>query len=235
MRKDSIIKFITEDKDTLELFPPVPATKQIPDWYKSVPNELDIISQYVEKEGTPSIKRCVPVLDYLTSGYILRNSYEVDIKPVYEDGIKGFEMHCNRDDYVAAHPWVQAPIEINGKRNHYFKIQQRWVIKTPPGYSCLIYQPHYMFNENFTFLPAIVDTDTHDDFIGMIGIINTEEPFTIQPGDPLVTVFPFKRESWKMETKYDENVGKHSSFKYFINGPWHGTYSKFLHRKKGYR
>lgn len=231
------IKFICEDYDAMTHYPPIPASKIVPEWYKNIPVSLSKTPGYIDNDGVPSVKRCMPVLDYLTSGYTLRNSYEINVRPYEkEDGIRNFSLECNNKNYVGAHPWHQAPTtEVNGHKNHYFKINQQWLIRTPPGYSCLIYQPHYLFRKEFQMFPAIVDTDRHDDFVGLVGIINSTEAFTIEPGAPLVTIFPFKRESWKMDVEHDPKIGSQSSFKYFLHGLWHGFYAKHFHSKKGYR
>ena len=235
MSKKTNIKFICEDKDTSLLYPPVPAGKIIPQWYKDIPIELKKLTNYIDKDGVPSVKRCIPVLDYLTSGYVIKNSWEIIAKPQFKDGFRSFSLECNRDRYVGAHPWQQAPVEIYKVKNHYFKINQQWMIRTPPGYSCLIYQPHYLFNENFNMLPAIVDTDKHNDFIGLIGYLKIDKEFTIAPGEPLVTVFPFERKEWHSEISFDVNIGKNTSFKYYLQGLWHGFYQKIFHTKKVYR
>lgn len=231
----SVIKFVCEDRDTTLLYPPVPSGKIIPYWYKTVPVELKKLMNYIDQDGVPTVKRCIPVLDYLTSGYVIKNSWEIIVKPVFKDGIKSFSLECNRDRYVGAHPWHQAPVEILQNKCHYFKINQQWMISTPPGYSCLIYQPHYLFNEHFSMLPAIVDTDKHNDFIGLIGYLKIEKEFVISPGDPLVVIFPFKRQEWASEITFDSNVGKDTSFKYHLQGMWHGFYQKYFHSKKIYR
>jgi hypothetical protein len=235
MTSENKIKFICEDNDAMQEFPPVPASKIIPEWYKNIPVALSKVPNYIDSDGVPSIKRCMPVLDYLTSGYVLRNSYEINAWPSVKDDIKSFQLECNKKNYVGAHPHHQAPAEFYGAKNHYFKINQEWLIRTPPGYSCLIYQPHYLFREDFQMFPAIVDTDKHDDFIGLIGLITTDKPFTIPPGEPLVVIFPFKREDWKLDVSYDAKIGSKSSFKYFLHGLWHGFYSKYFHTKKTYR
>ena len=236
MKSESIIEFISEDRDAMIHYPPVPASKIIPEWYKNIPVALSKNPGFIDNDGVPSIKRCMPVLDYLTSGYILRNSYEINADMFMKDNINSFTLECNKKNYVGAHPFHQAPTtEMTGEKNHYFKINQEWAIRTPPGYSCLIYQPHYLFRKEFKMFPAIVDTDKHDDFIGLVGLITTDQSFTIMPGDPLVTIFPFKRTDWKMELSYDKDIGSRSSFKYFLHGLWHGFYSKYFHTKKTYR
>lgn len=235
MAKNSHIKFICEDYDSFQLYPPVPATKMVPLWYKDLSIFIKNAPGKENQENVPSVKKCMPVLDYITSGYILRNSYQIRVSP-YDDnqGIRHFKLDCNRKDYVGAHPWHQAPIEIDGSKTHYFKINQQWVVRTPPGYSSLIYQPYYNFRKEFSFLPAVVDTDVHPACIGLVGIIKSQEEFFINPGDPLVVVFPFKREEWISTIEHDPDLIKKSNFKLYLQGLWHGFYQKFLHNKKSY-
>jgi hypothetical protein len=66
-------------------YPPVPASKIIPEWYKNIPVALSKDPGFIDNDGVPSIKRCMPVLDYLTSGYILRNSYEINADMFVKD------------------------------------------------------------------------------------------------------------------------------------------------------
>jgi hypothetical protein len=56
-----------------DFFPPKPAVKEVPDWYKNTP-------EYTVSEGkkvispdstTHTIKKCIPVFDAITIGYNL--------------------------------------------------------------------------------------------------------------------------------------------------------------------
>lgn len=229
------IEFMCDDSDVIANFPPLPAGKIIPDWYKDMPNTIDIVPGYVEEDNLPTIKRCVPVLDYMTSGYIIRNTYQADVRRyVDNNGMKAFGVDNAKEMYVGAHPWHQARVLIHGDKNHYMKLHQPWLIRTPPGYSSLIYQPHYFFRREYSLFPAIVDTDSHDDAVSLVGKINVDH-FMLEPGEPLVVVFPFKREEWKMQiTKLEENLAYTNGFRYFLQKRWHGTYAKFFHKKKKY-
>ena len=116
------------------------------------------------------------------------------------------------------------------KKNHYVKIHQPWLIKTPPGYSSFVYQPHYFFNKKLEILPGIIDTDVYTEPVSLVGILHGEQAI-LEPGDPLVVVFPFKRESWQMETKKLDHLPT-SLFKFMLLKVWHGTYQKLIHNKK---
>ena len=46
MTKESNIKFICEDFDATQEFPPLPSSKIIPEWYKNIPVSLSKIENY---------------------------------------------------------------------------------------------------------------------------------------------------------------------------------------------
>lgn len=223
------IEFISYDKGAAKFFPPLPASKVIPDWYKTLKKDVPYHSGYVPLEGVGSIKNCIPVRDYITGGYVLRNIYETDVKVKFDKEYKTIQAAYPVKDYVSGHPNHQCPIKIDGHKHHYFKIIQPWLIKTPPGYSCMIYQPYFWFNESISFFPAIVDTDKHPDAINLVGIVKKD--IVLQPGDPLVIVYPFKRDDWKMESKYHD-YSSSTQFKLYLKKVLHGAYVRFFHSKK---
>jgi len=170
----------------------------------------------------------------MTGGYVIRNAYETSLRfEPDQDGILRASNVCPATDYVSGHPFQQAPVLQDGVKKHYFKVANSWKIVTPPGYSCHFYQPFYFFNQNYRMLPGIVDTDKHDDAVNLVGI-GLKNNFTIKPGEPLVVVYPFKRDDWEMETSYDNYQGK-NSYKYYVKKAWHGTYSRLFHSRKKFR
>jgi hypothetical protein len=226
------ITFSCNDQGAIDNYPPVPASKIIPEWYKDIPPLLKTVPGYLITDNIGSVKKCVPVLDYLTSGYIIRNTYQAELTRSTDNTFEGFKSSGIKPDHIGGQPHHQCPVSLNGHKHHYVKIHQPWLIKTPPGYSSLIYQPHYFFNKDYEILPAIVDTDKHTEAIALVSILHNDT--IIQPGDPLVVVLPFKREDWKHSVKYEEFLSK-SIFKLFLTKAWHGTYGKLFHSKKTYR
>ena len=110
-----------------------------------------------------------------------------------------------------------------------------WRIETPPGYSCLIQPPYFHFEKRFTLWPGIVDTDTIDvpwsNWPGHMNIPKGES-VKVQPGTPLMQVFPFKREDWEMEIEVDEaGKARDTSLKFFLTN----AYARIFHRKKSYK
>jgi hypothetical protein len=234
MMSEKTIKFVSYDKSAEMHYPPIPVSKIIPKWYKDVPLSFDHDDGEVKQKDVPTIKKCVPVLDYLTSGYVILNSYETEIRfEEDKEGILRAHNICPAADYVSGHPFSQAPVLMNGVKNHYFKISNPWKVITPPGYSCHFYQPFFTLNENYKMFPAVVDTDKHNDAVNFVGV-GLKKQFTIKPGEPLMVVYPFKRDDWKMETSYDDFTSK-NSFKYWTKSLWHGTYARLFHSRKKFR
>lgn len=236
------IKFILYNEHVDENFYPLPAKKVIPDWYKNLkkypyPKEIATSAKQLldSKSYTVplTVKNCTPVLDYLTGGYIIRQHADVFISQEDpENKTKNPHWYwwtpTGDNKEISFHIFEQMPIELNGKQNVYLKFNQPWGIKTPKGYSCLFYQPEFFFEKRFRLLPAIVDTDRYHNPVNFPGIItSTDKDFTIEAGTPLMVVFPFKREDWKLEiVSLKENILKKS-----VAEHW---YQRFFHSDKTY-
>lgn len=238
--------------EAAKLFPPKPIKFELPSWYK---NLSTFVGKYDSKENylnvnlggdvkslTPfTVKKCIPVLDYLTSGYIFYTSSDIFIRQnTDEHGVKGFnwqtpDVDSGLIDIHSSHPHSQCPVSIGGTRYHYIKFGLSWRIKTPPGYSCLVYQPNYNFEEKFRLFPAIIDTDSFDSTFNIPGYVLHPEPFLLKAGSPLVTIFPFKRDEWKMNIKDDVyHNNQVSSFFKISRNKFFEVYRDFFHNKKKY-
>ena len=220
------IEFTTADDIALE-FPPEPVKLHLPSWYKETPlkrfDDTDAISQ--QNGATPlTVRSCIPVRDYLTSGYVIRNDVDRVIQ-VMDDG--GYVTHAQHNQ-MSFHPHDQCPVHIKEKKRHYFKFMNPWMIRTPKNYSCLFYQPEYFFEERYKLLPAIVDTDKHTNPVNFIG--TAFESFVLKAGTPLMVVFPFKRDEWTASVEQKE-FKLDKRFVIYLKG----AYKKFFHSKKSYR
>jgi len=226
-----------------KMFPPKPIKTMLPNWYKQMPVEMDNleltamnVSQFSAPASLSTIKKCIPVQDYLLSGYVLFTNTEILIsKTKNEKNINDFLAYIPTKDssVVSDHPHSQCPITIGDHKHRYIKFYSNWSIKTPKGYSCLFYQPFYHQEKRFTLFPAIVDTDNYNNDIGFTGYLN--EGYThikVEAGTPLMVAFPFKRENWKSEigiNNIDEKIQKTSIlFGQFFTD----VYRNFFHNKK---
>lgn len=222
--------------------PPEPIKKHLPNWYKEMSTMIEgaeFTASYLsrpEYETPYTIKKCIPFSEILTSGYVLRCHTEILVDPINipNDGLSFSWRWAGGKEPIAKHVFGQFPFKINNKNNIYIKYVNPWVIKTPPGYSCLFMQPFDIKQKNIVFFSGIVDTDTYDDFINFPGYINSKTNFKIDCGEPMMAVFPFKRDDWQMEISkgnFDPSKSKatlkRSQFLKYI-------YRNFFHTKKSY-
>ena len=214
---DKIITFSShEDYVNLKEDLPVPIKTNIPDWYK----KLSHSPTYRTAKG------CMPFLDTLTTGYLLKLPRDIYIqhnvenketkkKDSFTHGAKidpGYlhsrGLNINHDLSKDIHPIDQlkgSPHVEKNKSLPFYKILNPWLIKTPPGYSCLFLPPMNNTDDRFSIIPGIVDTDTFNIEINFPFLINGDKypqlETMLKKGTPYVQIIPFKRDSWKMKIK----------------------------------
>jgi hypothetical protein len=216
---EKVIEFSAhEDYVALKEDYPIPAKFNIPDWYKKLEHSLN----------DKTIKGCIPFLDTLTSGYLLkmpqdlRILHNVDNKDekgnTFKDSFQTFALYghssllgfksLNLNSGIDCHLTKQvegSPFIEKNKNLPFYKILNPWKITTPKGYSCLFVPPLNNADDRFSIIPGIVDTDTFPLEINFPIIINGDKypilETTIEKGLPYVQIIPFKRNHWKMKIK----------------------------------
>jgi hypothetical protein len=177
-----------------DIFPPKPAVKEVPGWYINTP---EYIHEHGKKITNPSftphtIKKCIPVFDSITAGYILYTPCDVQV--THEDGLPYYTWSSR--DAIDFHPLIQAPLHPTKNDAPYPKWINPWAIKTPKGYSTLFVQPFHR-ESIFTILPGIVDTDSYTATVNFPFVLNDVNwEGMIPAGTPMAQVIPFKRDSW---------------------------------------
>ncbi len=193
MAKD--ITFIPRHEILKEYYP-VPARKLIPDWYRDTQSYIFGKKQPNGAGNTSAtIKKCMPVFDALTAGYILLLPADVFVSQ--RDGNPYFEWA--NYGLLEFHPVEQAPAHPAHNGLPYPKFINPWGIRTPKGYSTLFVQPFHR-ESDFTILPGVVDTDVYVSQVHLPFVLNdTKFEGLIPAGTPIAQVIPFKRDDWKMD------------------------------------
>jgi len=188
------------DQDVINNYPVLPAKKSLPKWFKDLPRDKHL---FTLGNSIPTIKQCMPATDMLTSGYIIQNPTDIDLKQerVVGNYVENRVKVENVDYCPEAHQFEMCPVKTPNKQ-HWIKLKNPWLVRTPPGYSCLFMQPIYEFNPNLRLLSGIVDTDTFDLPVEFPGWIVNDH--IIKAGDPLMQVIPFKRDEWQMSIEHTE-------------------------------
>lgn len=196
---------------------PIPAKQHVPEWYKKIPK----FHSQMKKDMT--IKSCVPVLDSITAGYLLRMPQDMQIQHnVWVEEHKKYvtyiglsqrhDLGLDHMNYnIQLHAEEHHNVQVGGPDSFYAKkhkgmgipkILNPFKIETSPGYSCLFIPPMHREEDYFHILPGVVDTDNFPLTINFPFILNTDKykkiDTVVKIGTPYVQVIPFKRDSWKM-------------------------------------
>jgi hypothetical protein len=219
----------------IDIIAPEPASKLLPDWYKNHKSYFDDVkapSKYTNDKTSATIKKCMPVFDSLSAGYILRTPAEIHV--ARPDNVALYTwpsiLDFNLIDVQTANQFVGHP-ESTG--DSIPKLLNYWSIKTPKGYSCLFVPP--MHHETpIKILPGIVDTDKYSVPINF-PFTFSDPNFTgfIPLGTPYVQIIPFKRDTWKHTfSKNTEKIKKERDIIkfYFFEG-----YKKNFWTRKEYK
>jgi len=200
---DGKISFIPISSDIY--LKPKRANDVIPDWYKKLP-ATDFLHRGA-KEKDLTIKRCIPVLDALTTGYVLVTEHDFYFTHDEETGESSWsgeklQLDSHSDGKViSTHPMTQlGDMPFSPEYVKFaFKWNNPYIVKTPPGYSCIftniINQPHLPFFP----LTGIVDTDTYFQPVLFPFLMKNNFKGLIPKGTPIIQIIPFKRDNWEME------------------------------------
>lgn len=240
--RQQLYTFIANQED-LDLYPrPEPASRFIPEWYKKMPRSRDPVTYEPRRQQCwlaegggliygQTMKECVPVRDYLTSGYIVPLWCTIKLQ------LDGDTLTCGWGDHtqqvMTHHPRHQllGCDLAGGAHRDLGKLISPWHFRTPPGYSSLFFSPVY-WRGDIEILPAVVDTDSYHEvnfpflYHGPDG-----DTRTIERGTPIIQVMPFLRQDWRSEVECARTDQSWRWVQSYITG----AYRRFCHRRKQYR
>jgi hypothetical protein len=183
---------------------PTPARTEIPKWYKDIPKYVNngFADGIKNPFKTKTVKPCIPFLDSITSGYLLKLPYDIFCT---------FDAHGNRAitwgdgnfETISRHSMEQIgkyPIPV-GYEQDIFKFNTTWGIQTPKGFSSLYMHPLGGFDLPFYSLHGIVDSDVFWKNINIAFTLKKDFEGVIPQGTTIAQVIPIKRESWYSEVK----------------------------------
>ena len=169
----------------MDIEKPVPAINNVPSWFKKIKTSIN----------NRTIKSCMPFLDSLTAGYILKLPVDIKIKhnilnpetgkkdgeqiPAAQRGASYFnDYDININTRLELHSIDQvegSPLLEKNKNLPIHKFMNPWLIKTPPGYSSLFLPPMNNADDRFSIIPGIVDTDKFNLPVNFPFIINGDK------------------------------------------------------------
>jgi hypothetical protein len=177
--------------------PPIRTVQNMPTWLKQMQPSME-----VSGIGTVfMLKTCAPFFDALSSGYTLPLRGPVRFAWKNDKDLEVVNL-----DFQGSGLAVDAQSELLHRGSPYsnnivVKFLNYWVVKTPPGYSCLFLPVLNQYHLPFNVLAGVVDTDTYYVSVQFPSVCTLQPGMqvTLERGTPLVQVIPFKREIWKAQ------------------------------------
>lgn len=212
---------------------PEPANKNLPDWYKSM--DTYIGGKFEGLNAT--MKKCVPILDSLSTGYVIKTWTDIMVK---RDGHGNVDVSWSLDydtKAVEGHTEEQVvgyPVPY-GYEDSVLKFINPWRIKTPDGYSTMFFQPPHREDLPFKIIPGFVDTDTFPLVINFPFHIKKDFTGVIPYGTPICHVVPFKRDVFTAEYSVDESRAYQQKMLNKHNTSFANRYKNLWWHRKEYR
>ena len=226
------MKIIFTNTTGADLEQPKPASRLMPDWCKNTQSYVNGAKKPSGDGGTTAtIKKCVPVFDAITAGYIIESPADVFVS--IKDGGQWFEW----SDFglISFHPIEQAPDHPARKQFAYPKWNNPWAISTPKGYSTLFVQPFHR-ESVFTILPGIVDTDQYTAPVNFPFVINDPAFEGLIPkGTPIAQAIPFKRDSWTINIGDIKNLKAQANVTKKLHSKFFDKYKSMFWARKEYK
>lgn len=203
----TIIKFISTIKglENIDLISPKPSIKYVPSWWKNMPTEHGASSVSDGTISVGNVKNCPSFPDYFSNGFTV--PMWCDTKLIYHKETDKFSWLVSNQQFsweVHGHSQFLnlSPHKYLGRNGKFvFKALSPWKIITPPGWSVLQLPMFYHFDNKFTVLPGIIDSDIHHEINQQVVILEESEEIFIPAGTPFVQYIPFKRENLSLEVK----------------------------------
>jgi len=229
------IKFVAQNDHVWNVREkPYPAAKNLPKWWKELPAYSNSDKKFMlSPRPNVTVKRCVPTLDALTSGYYVPLWSDIIVEQ--QDNLPLIRWNSG---VQVVQSWNDIHVDsfkiMDGYSRVFFKNLHGWTIKTPPGWSSMFVHPIAYPDLPFYSISGIVDTDVFDGEINVPFVVKDNFEGIIEKGTPMFQVIPFKREKW--DSEFDvKKQDKHFFDNEKLYSKIHRAYYSLLKDKKIYR
>jgi hypothetical protein len=173
-----------------------PASLDLPEWYKKSNSYVGDINDKKFLEKRMTMKKCIPILDFMTTGINLYLPFSIFVYGKYpERSITDNTNHssvCGLGHHDAGQ--VQRfPVDESYDPQP-LKIDFPYIIKTPKEYSSIYIQPINEYYDSLMFPRALVNTDNYDNQVNFPFFIKKDFEGVIPAGTHFMSVFFVKRD-----------------------------------------
>lgn len=226
------IVFTNTNPFVLTGYEPKPAKNVFPDWLKQLPTyNNDEKRPDGQGKTQPTIKKCMPVFDAISSGYIIFSWCDIYVS--IKNGEHWFEWP--QGNPIEFHPMFQTANYPDASGPAIPKWMNPWGIRTPKGYSCLFITPVHR-ESVFSIFEGVVDTDTYHANVNFPFRIKDKNFQGIIPaGTPIAQVIPFKRDEWEIKFGQEKDVLEVEQQIYKTRNRFFDGYKNLFRQNKEYK
>lgn len=226
-----IIRFFSK-KEYEDLGQPEPAKKFLPQWYKD--SETTFVA--LNGEETSGLKKCVPFLDAMLSGYMLVTPVDIFIAE-NPDGTLNIRWNSLESfkDFISEREKAlgeKMPRPVGHYPNH-LAFRGFWGMKTPRGWSMLVVQPLNRHDLPWTITSGIMDSDKYSTSGNIPFFVKKGFTGMVPAGTPFAQLIPIKRSSWK-SIKNDKGLLFLEDLQGAMVREFNKSYKKFFWVRKDY-
>jgi hypothetical protein len=213
------IHFKYRDEYSFNVFErPKPAKEFIPKWYRDLPPYMSsptnptgkfVVENY---EANATAKKCTPMLDAMTAGYVIPLWSDVQVRQV--NGAPLITWKVEKDVFeLHGAPSREIPAPPGYDKIVFKYVHDLW-IQTDPGYSISVSAPAGHYNQPFLQIPAVIDTDNKEMAPTPFPVwIKSGFEGVVEKGTPICQVVPFKRENWT----HDFSLSEENEYRYALS------------------
>lgn len=192
------------------------AKTNMPNWFKESSSYMGDRNDKRLLYKRMTIKKCIPVFDYLSYGINLYMPFSIFVEGTYPERqihAPGFGAESNYSLKhfcgLGEHPeeQIQKFFVPSKFERRAFKMNFPYIIKTPKGYSSIYVQPQNELYENMYFPRALVNTDSYWNQVNFPFFLSKDFEGTIDAGSHFMSIFFVKRENTELLLK-DYGSGK---------------------------
>ena len=232
--KITVIPRFKKFENLLKLYPPQPANKFLPKWYKEISlGDLDYKgrlsephNQFNNTTGISTAKKCPAIQDLITTGLILplwgnlyfktnRDENKNINNQRWDFTAKDLFEQDDIDHHIQFHDYEQTKgMDLNRNfRGGIFKIMYPFKFILPKGYNVIYSDPFYHFRKDIRALTGMVEVDKWGYITFPFETIS--DNFVMKTGTPLIHAFFYKRKDTNnmdleirngTQKEYDNNI-----------------------------
>jgi hypothetical protein len=227
-----------------------PGTRFVPDWYKKSPHTADPNKQYYNYDGTPltfpgpilphlmtgaTYKRCMPMLDAMTMGYVFELSEDV----YFDEASQSFSpTNCVQQHTHKSSQESEGYVFPVDAYERLFKWNSDRLVELPLGYTALFMTPLHRNDLPFYTLAGVVDLDRHPLPVNPPFVMKRGFSGVIPKGTPLWQLIPIKKEPWEVELQPDSPLSDEVLYNFFepneLGNCITGVYKRKIREQKDY-